>query len=96
MEVVDPFIYWQMAAGTNDAPDSCRERPSFVVVLQGHALALAVDAYRFESEAIVPVSPVLRGRGIYALAPIDGNHAIVYDMARLAPTQRVGAGAPTY
>jgi hypothetical protein len=94
MQVVDPVTYWQMAVGTDDAPDRGQDRPLFVVVLQGHTVALAVDSYRFGPEAIVPASGVLRGRGVYALAAIDGDYTIVYDMARLAPTQRVRAGAP--
>jgi len=92
MQVVDPVIYWRMAAGTGGAPDRVRERPPFVVVMQGRALALAVDAYRFGSEAIVPVSTVLRARGVYALASIDGDYAVVYDMARLVSTRQLGAG----
>jgi hypothetical protein len=94
IHVVDPVTYWRMTGLTSEALERRRERPSFVVVIQGRALALAVDAYSFGSRAVYPVSPVLQKRGIYALAPIGGDYAIVFDMACIAPTQQVGAGAP--
>ncbi len=87
--VLDALTCWQPSVPASESPSPVaasvpsRERPPYLLVLSGGALALAVDAYALGTHSVQPAPAVLTDRGVHALASLEDGYAVVLDMARL-------------